>query len=533
MFRSHPGFGKAAVVTEHDSLADLIERCRRRSFANLTLRHAAQALSITLGGFCILLLLGTQVLDWQWIAALFLAGAAYGAYRVWRRAPSRYQVAQRIDRSLSLKDSLSTAWFFGRMAEGRRFSARMRDVQVEEASRLAGGTSPQTAVPIVFPAAMYLTILMALLAGSLFATRYLVRGTLDLKPPLTDTMFDVFQSPVLQARSARRDQAPQLPEWMKDQGLSITDLTSEPPSATERAETSGEERDIPASGTTAEEPSGESLPPSLKQLQAPGMAGEPREDNAGSGEAARGEQAGGESPKGEREESAERASDRSPEESSLLKKLQDAMANLLAKLKMSEPPSSLRERQVPGSSQAAGGERQKSESGRQGPGDPMEGGETSAAQEGEQSALDAQAAQKTPGGKGDRTSDQRAERDAKSGIGQQDGAKEAKETEQLAAMGKISEIIGKRSENLRGEATIEVKSGKQGLRTQYSDRAAAHSEAGGEIHRDEIPLIYQDYVRSYFEELRKSVPASSLRPNPETDAAPADSSGSPASPAPR
>jgi hypothetical protein len=207
----------------------------------------------------------------------------------------------------------------------------------------------------------------------------------------------------------------------------------------------------------------------------------------------------------------------------------------LAKLKMPEPPSSLREGQVPGKSQTPGGEQQKSEgeSGRQRPGDPMEGGETSAAQEGEQSAQDAQAAQKTSGGKGDRTSDQTAERDAKSGIGQQDGAKEAKEAEQLAAMGKISEIIGKRSENLRGEATIEVKSGKQGLRTQYSNRAAAHSESGGEIHRDEIPLIYQDYVRSYFEELRKSAPASWPQPSPEIDAAPADPSGSPANPAPR
>ena len=43
-----------------------------------------------------------------------------------------------------------------------------------------------------------------------------------------------------------------------------------------------------------------------------------------------------------------------------------------------------------------------------------------------------------------------------SGIGRQDGSKDVKLAEQLAAMGKISEIIGKRSANVTGELTVEV-----------------------------------------------------------------------------
>src|SRR3984893_18230799 len=72
--------------------------------------------------------------------------------------------------------------------------------------------------------------------------------------------------------------------------------------------------------------------------------------------------------------------------------------------------------------------------------------------------------------------------DGKSGIGKQDGDKSAREAAELAAMGKISEIIGKRAANVSGEVMVEVASGKQQLKTQYSQRTAEHSEAGSEIN---------------------------------------------------
>ena len=33
---------------------------------------------------------------------------------------------------------------------------------------------------------------------------------------------------------------------------------------------------------------------------------------------------------------------------------------------------------------------------------------------------------------------------------------------------------------------------------------AAHGEAGSEIHRDEIPPAYEDFVQQYFEQIRKA-----------------------------
>src|SRR6202043_2360515 len=113
------------------------------------------------------------------------------------------------------------------------------------------------------------------------------------------------------------------------------------------------------------------------------------------------------------------------------------------------------------------------------------------------------AQQGAPGKSDSRSADRPNSPDGKSGVGKQDGDKTAREAEQLAAMGKISEIIGKRSASVTGEVMVEGASGKQQLKTQYSGKHGAHAEAGGEINRDEVPLAYQQYVQQYFEEIRK------------------------------
>ena len=41
------------------------------------------------------------------------------------------------------------------------------------------------------------------------------------------------------------------------------------------------------------------------------------------------------------------------------------------------------------------------------------------------------------------------------------------------------------------------------MRTGPSPSATAtHKESGGEVNRDEVPLIYQQYVEKYFEQIR-------------------------------
>jgi hypothetical protein len=81
-------------------------------------------------------------------------------------------------------------------------------------------------------------------------------------------------------------------------------------------------------------------------------------------------------------------------------------------------------------------------------------------------------------------------------------------------MGKISEILGKRSANLTGEATVEVQNTSQQLKTAYAPGAAQHGQSGGEIHRDEIPAAMAPFVQEYFKQARKPEPAAAPAPTP-------------------
>jgi hypothetical protein len=179
----------------------------------------------------------------------------------------------------------------------------------------------------------------------------------------------------------------------------------------------------------------------------------------------------------------------SGENGGLMTKVEDAIENMLSTL---NPPHS-----SPGAPPPSGQDDGRHQPGkvRQNGGQP---GDSHEEQSGEE-ARDSQDAQ----GKGTGQSDtQQASKQPGSGIGSQDGDKSIRQAEQLAAMGKISEIIGKRSANLTGEATVEVQSTSQQLRTPYARRGGQHSQGGAAIGRDEVPAALQTYVERYFEQVR-------------------------------
>ena len=70
-------------------------------------------------------------------------------------------------------------------------------------------------------------------------------------------------------------------------------------------------------------------------------------------------------------------------------------------------------------------------------------------------------------------------------------------------MGKVSELLGQRSQSLTGEVMVEVGQTQQQLKTALTQQKAGHTDAGGEIHRDQVPLAYQTFVERYFQEVRK------------------------------
>ena len=483
----------------------VIRRARRRYVANELLAQGAYAVSAGMAGVILLLITGTQILDWRFLAAISAGTLALGAYRTLRRVPAPYKIAQFVDRRLFLADTLSTAWFFAHT--GRPVPA-MRDGQRAQAERAAEMADLERAVPFAMPRAIYALAGLGLLAFSLFALRYGITRTLDLRAPLARILMDSFGAAPNQKEAAlRKDARRPKPDAPKPIGLTLPEGDpNSPPQLDPASDTALDTVGVPdVDQKTTKAKSDAAGTEKVEGEQ--GDAGSSDGSDAASGESLSdgpegAKQAGQKGAPGDGQPSPAN----SDQNSSLMSKLRDAMSSLLSKV---HPQTGSASRQQPAAGQnaqksgAQPGTRQEGASG-QGK-QQQNGGQQSADADRQMDAegKDGQNAQAKGGG---HSADQQAANQPGSGIGRQDGNKDTKLAEQLAAMGKISEIIGKRSANVTGEITVEVPSTQQQLHTPYSQTNVTHADAGGEISRDEVPVIFQQYVQQYFEQLRKQPP---------------------------
>jgi hypothetical protein len=190
----------------------------------------------------------------------------------------------------------------------------------------------------------------------------------------------------------------------------------------------------------------------------------------------------------------------------MMDKLKDAVQNIMDSMKNQDPQES-QQNQKDGKQQQQKSDQQKGKNGDQSKSDSQsQANADQQSQEGAQQQSDAKSSQKSQ--------DKSSQQDAKNGAGSQDGDKLRRQAEELQAMGKISQILGQRSANITGEVTVEVGNSKQQLKTAWSQSQAAHHDAGGEVPRDEVPLIYQEFVRQYFEEIHKPLPQPA-KPSPK------------------
>lgn len=496
-------------------LAALVRRARRRHMFQVVADEAALALAIVFGGMVLLLILGTQILDWYWLAALFAVGLGFGAYRARKKFASRYAIARTLDRNLALNDALSTAVYFNENPSAGNWSEGVVERQWEMAEGLARSADLQRGLPLVFSRSVYASGMLALAAISVFGLRYGVTRKLDLRPSLVEIAFDGFlgQSPKIADARKKPSNDPRAKDWKNPGTLKYDpweaqtmDQKGAPDSALNTIDTPNVDNSNNTGPTADPKANGQqsnNTPDSMAENQENSERSSGNPDQAPEGSQAPSKDGGkpGTPPPG-----SEQQKGQSAENSSLTDKMRDALSNLLSKLKM-QPKSGANK--SGGQQQNQNGGQQQSAQSRPNPnGSPMPGKpqqDATGSPDG-QASQDAQGTEQAKAGQG-KSSGKNEERsnsqDGKSGIGRQDGDKSLKEAEQLAAMGKISEIIGKRSQNVTGEVMVEVASGSQQLRTQYSQRKAAHADTGGEINRDEVPLAYQQYVQSYFEEIRK------------------------------
>lgn len=484
-----------------------IRQARRRYLWNEMLAQGAWALSAALAAVIFLLLLGTQILDWQWLIVLPAATLGLGAWLTFRRLPSAYRIAQLIDNRLKLSDSLSTALFFGTDGRERRVQEGVRAMQNAEAERLAAGIDLRAAIPFTLPRAVYSVAILGVAASSLFALRYGLDHQLSLQKPLASIIQQAFGLDQQQVAALDRRQPMPPPQRkrldMQDmQGLSVDDGQL----PREGDLQAGEALDVAGSPASPDQSKQGAARSATRQQNGQEQGDEMSDDGEeSSGVSSGAEEQGREGKQGKQQgkeggqQSGDEQGSGDSSNNSLLSKFREAMQNMMSRM-----------RQPQGGGQGGQQQAAKNEGNRQGKqqaGEGREGQQQGSGQEGQgqdgQPGSQAQAAQSASGRGSGQSGEENAAKQPGSGIGRQDGDKDLKNAEQLAAMGKLSEIIGKRSANLTGEVSVEVQSSRQQLQTPYSQRRATQGETVAEISRDEVPVALQSYVQQYFEQVRR------------------------------
>lgn len=488
---------------------ELVRAARRRFLRTELVVWSTHAVTAVLAGLVLLLLLGTQVLTWHWLLILPAITLAGGVCLAVRRLPPLYRVAQVLDQRLSLADCISTALFFA-TTPAAKCDESMRRAQLAHAERVARGADLSLALPFRGPRGLYAAIGLAMLACSLFALRYGLSRRLDLRPPLARILHQAFGADEQQAaleEKKKKESVARRPDLQDALGFSVPDSDGKLPGELDAAPDSAldtvgvPETDNKGGATSADTAKGKT--PGAEPIQGEQGEGEAVE---GAEASAAGQNAEGQQGQGKQQNpqsGGKQASGASGDKSSLMSKLRDAMQNLLSRMR--QQPSGGTQQSAMSQDGRQGEQQGSGQNARAGRGQRQSSGQEADSQEGQpgEDAQNAQGAQSRGAGQ---SADQQASKQPGSGIGRQDGSKDVKLAEQLAAMGKISEIIGKRAANVSGEITVEVPSGNQQLRTAYTQRNAVHADAGGEISRDEVPVVFQAYVQQYFEQIRKQEP---------------------------
>ena len=211
------------------TIESLIERVRRRSLFQLLFQQSSYAAIFGMAAVILLLLFGTQILNWYWPVLIFAAMFALGCYRFLRSSPNMYQIAQSIDRRLGLHDAISTAYFF------RAGSSGIESEQRRSAESIVHGIDPAAAAPFLLPRTAYAAAILTTVAFAMLAFRYGVLHNLDLRQPMVAALGEIFQSPVSQRAAGAKKTDPRFPTPLEGQAVSLDENTVDQKTIEERA----------------------------------------------------------------------------------------------------------------------------------------------------------------------------------------------------------------------------------------------------------------------------------------------------------
>lgn len=469
-------------------LDDLIRHARRRAIWQTALARSLWAVTAALAAEALLLVLGTGLLAWYIPLVAFALALGAVSWTLRGRLPDDYGTAQRLDSALHTSDLLSSAWYMSTSGVRSHFAPFILE-RAEAAARVA---DPGTALPWRWPRSSRWMSGMALVTLALFGVRYGVLHTLDLSGSVVNVMFDTFTGQSVAASKKPANSSAKLPQPIQI-GLNEPGdvLENNPPEdVLKNYEVAGQ--------TNSGSSKNVSNPSQQTQQRETGESSSPEEEssNVNLPEGAKGASTGANQQKSGDVKNPPKPDARQKKDSSLLDKMRDAMASMMDKLKLNS--------QTAESQQSAAAQEAQRQAQRQSDkGSPSQGKPQQGDPQGQQSQQQADSSQS---GQKSQTESQAQNSDGQqhSGIGKQDGSKDTEMAKDAEAMGKLSELIGKRSMNLQGEMTVEVENTRNPqLRTPYLNRSAAHGEAGGDLSRDEVPLRHQEFVRRYYEQVRK------------------------------
>ncbi len=470
----------------------IVRRARQRLVCHRLLAQLALSGALVAGGLLLLLVFGTSILDWRFPVSIGVAGLAFGLWRSSQALPSPYESAVRLDQGAGLQDAISTALHFSGASGGP-----VRDAQQRQAELLARSVDLGQALPMEWPRALYVMAALFLAASAVFAVRFGISRHLDLRPGLAHIVANSF--------GAKASGTP-VPRSRKPDGVLAAvgihlPASFDAPAGSKEAAPESLTAKVNASATTPRPPAlaldGKdkgNLKEGAGKSGDDSEGGDPNKPGSRPGDsAANSKQGGG------KQGQADKPGNPNGDNASLMARMKDAMSSLLSKAKQAASGQQ-QNAQKAGDKKSTGQPAAPSEKGQQAQGQ-MAGQESAKGQEAGQ-----------PGKPGDprngandgKSSESQQAAQAGSGMGRQDGSKELKAARQMEAMGKLSAIIGKRSQNVTGEMMLDTQSGPQRLSTAYSSNAARHADAGGDMSRDQVPLALQSYVQQYFEEVRKT-----------------------------
>jgi hypothetical protein len=458
------------------SLPSVLSAAARRYVSVLVFSETPIALSFLLGAAIILLLAGTRLIDvrWLWVAAV--TGLLFAGIRVRKRWLSRYRLAQTLDRRLHLNDSLSTAWYL--LTQNSVSESTTTARQIAGAEGVASAIEPRRAFPFEWTSVWAMPGILALVIVALFTVRHGRSERLDLRSSL-------LPAPVQRLLLPQRSEANEIQHH-------ASKSSPQNPQASMPPDQSG----VPIAERPNELTAGKSM------------------DGTGGANSLGASSGSAEKALDDLQRAQQLASDQQRNSSSsLLNRMQNALGGVMAKLQQALKPGDSRPPKNGQNGEPSPDDEKNSQAGEANAKSPSQQADSSPTQRGDTngqpSAAQPQAVEKTNSaaqlGNAKQPANESGD-NSQSGAGRNDGRKDLREAEQLKALGKLEEIIGKRSASVTGDMTIEKSSGKQQLQTEYSNEVARHSDQGGEVNRDEIPPEYRAYIRAYMDAIHKRAP---------------------------